>query len=681
MPVVWISRILEDVKYLHDTARVAGVLVPLAALRSARSTGCGEFADLPLLAHWCAATGLRVIQLLPVNDSGGDSSPYSALSAVALHPMYVRIEDLPDRAWVSPQVQQDLQVALDRLRQDHEARLRFDYSAVATGKLNMLRTLHAALQDGLQAADARRLTKEMDAFLQENPWVRGYAVYRALKERRQHRAWMEWGEHRDANPRLVDRLWEDEDLHDTTRFFLWMQMRLAQQFSAAAGEVAAAGVALKGDIPILMNEDSADVWYRREIFQRDLRAGAPPDMFSRLGQNWGFPVYNWENLAQEDFQWWRQRLQQAAQYYHAYRIDHVLGFFRIWAIPAGNSSGLPGFFWPQNGITMEELADAGFDEQRVRWLREPHIPGDRLREAAGDAAAALEGPVVRRIGTEDLFLFAEHLQGEHDVESQPLPPGAPDTLRGWLLEQFRDRVLLPLPDGTCTTAWTFRESWRFQTLSPGERERLEDLAARHGSASNEVWARHGGDLLSFMKESSDMLTCAEDLGVIPEAVPRVLRELGILGLMIPRWSHYWDRPGQPAIPLGEYPEASVCAASVHDTSTMRGWWEQEEGRETLWELAGGTGPCPGTFDVATARTVYRALMRCASRIVVFQMQDLLALTPGLAVKDPATERVNIPGTANSFNWTWRMPVTLETLTGREDLTEEIRELVRYGNRM
>ena len=663
-------------KYPHSDTRIAGLLVPLAALRSEHSTGCGEFADLPALAGWCASAGLKIIQLLPVNDSGGDSSPYSAISACALHPMYLRIDALPELTLIDDTVKRDVQLALNTLRSTQAGRPRFSYDEVNTGKLNILRTIHAALPAGTPS-----LAGEMDHFLEENPWVKAYAVFRTLKDRQEQRAWMHWSKHQEADQALVETLWNTPELQHATRFYQWLQLRLAGQFSQAAAEVSKLGVALKGDIPILMNEDSADVWYRPEVFRRELQAGAPPDMFSRLGQNWGFPVYNWQNLEEENYQWWRQRLRQAARYYHAYRIDHVLGFFRIWAIPRGNSTGLPGFFWPQDGISRDELLEAGFDQERLRWLKEPHIRGDQLREALGPdvQVESLEGAVLRRIGGEDLFLFAPEICGENDLSEIALPQGSPETLRDWLLDQYRDRVFLDLPDGRLATTWTFRECWRFQTLSQGEKERLEEIAARHQSSSNELWAGHGRTLLQFMMETTEMLTCAEDLGVIPEAVPRVMKELGALGLMIPRWSHYWDRPGEPAIPLGEYPAMSVCAPSVHDTSTMRGWWEGEAGREILWELAGQDGPCPQVFDSETARRVYGALMRCGSRIVVFQLQDLLVLDPDLPRTEPAQERVNVPGTANSFNWTWRMPIPLETLNGTTPLTAAIQELVKLRN--
>ncbi len=659
-------------KYPHGNERVAGVLIPLAALRSDHSVGCGEFADLPGLAEWCKAAGLKLIQLLPVNDTGNESSPYSALSAYALHPLYLRIDDLPELESISAETRHSLEVSLKKMRSDFEDAARFDYTGVLLGKINLLRVVYEESRETI--LKDRRLS----SFIGKNPWVRPYSVFRALKDRNKQRAWSQWDEHRDVDAETVERLWKSSALKENARFYAWLQMRLAEQFLAASEAVAAAGVALKGDIPILMNEDSVDAWYNRGVFRPELRAGAPPDMFSELGQNWGFPIYAWENLEQDDYEWWRERLRQAAQYYHAYRIDHVLGFFRIWAIPAQNFSGIVGYFWPQVGIPREELRREGFDEGRIRWLMEPHLTGDDLRTRFGDSFDAFVRKAMAQIGHEDLYLFAPDIRGEQDLTRLEAAP--PDGLnlteeqRDWLLEQYRDRALLELPDGTYAPSWTFRTCSRYQTLSREEQDRFEQIVSNYAARSNELWADHGRRLLRFMRETTDMLTCAEDLGVIPEAVPRVLAETEVLSLRIPRWSHYWDRPGEPLIPLDEYPEASVCAPSVHDTSTMRGWWQNESGREQLWKLLGHKPPCPATFDPATARAVFRSLVQCASRIVVFQLQDLLAFTPELIHADPDQERVNVPGTTNTFNWTWRIPVTVETLRTHPVLNGEIRAL-------
>lgn len=645
----------------------------MGALHSSESAGCGEFADLPAVARWCASVGLQVLQILPVNDTGGDSSPYSAISSCALHPIYLRIQNLPEMSALSPAQRKRIVTRLTALQQMPHESGRFDYHHINTEKRQLLQEIY----------DAAGADTPTDGFLADNPWVPAYAVFRALKDREDQRPWTEWRAHSTGSRELVQRLWEDEsdqELYHAARFYLWVQMRCAEQFAAATVVIDELGVALKGDIPILMNEDSADVWHRPEVFSREVRAGAPPDMFSGLGQNWGFPVYDWQYLKSEDYAWWRERLRRASQYYHAIRLDHVLGFFRIWAIPAGNTTGLLGHFWPQKGITPEELYQEGFDHGRLRWLLEPHIPGEWVREAEGDLSA-LQGTVLQQIGEEDLYNFAPHIPHESALEEavtalEDAGIHITDDLRGLLFDQFRQRVLLPLPDGTYAPGWSYPVCWRYLTLTEGERDRFETLVARHESANNALWAAQGRELLSFILDTTDMLPCAEDLGVVPEAVPRVMGELGVLGLMIPRWSFYWDQPGQPPIPFGQYREESVLASSVHDTSTLRGWWELEEGRETLWELAGQPEPCPEVFNGSTALPVYHGMLKSTSRIVIFQIQDLLVLAPELLSADPQDERINIPGTMERFNWTWRMPLTTEELADHHPLQHTLQELLQ-----
>lgn len=654
-------------QYPHGSSRVTGVLTPLAAISSRQSIGCGEFADLIPLGRWCASNGVGLIQLLPVNDTGGQSSPYSALSAFALHPIYCRISDLPEYAALTGKKERSaLENAIAEARQTHGGRGRFKYESVLMDKLRLLRLVYDT------SGAARRSITEIGAFIAANPWVKPYAAFRYLREKFGRAAWSQWPSHREGTPTQVAEIWSDTGATGELHWHCWVQMRLAGQLHSAAMALDALGVALKGDIPILMNEDSADVWANRTIFNTSLRAGAPPDMFSHLGQNWDFPIYDWAAQERDDFAWWRERLRVAAQFYHAYRIDHVLGFFRIWAIPQRNFSGIPGFFWPQRGLTREDLQEIGFDDGRIRWLAEPHLPGHRLREVLGESWSRIDEGVFEQIGNEDLYLFGPLIRGEMDIEHLGLNRERTE----YLLAQFRNRALIRLPDGTSAATWTFHSCDRFTQLFEDEKERFRGLVAQAAEASNELWAQRSRYLLRVMKESTSMLTCAEDLGVVPEAVPRVLAELEILSLYIPRWAHYWDQPRQPSIPLKDYRSQSVCAPSVHDTSTVRSWWEQESGRDVLWASLGGQGPAPERFVAATAQRVYRGLAGAASQVFILQIQDLLVFEPAWLHPDPTQERINVPGTFNDFNWTYRLPVDLEEFVASERIGGELAAIVR-----
>ncbi len=637
-------------RYPLGGRRVTGVAVPLPALRTAESGGIGEYPDLVPFGALCASVGVELVQLLPVNDTGRQSSPYSAQSAFALHPLYLRLAALPEAKGF------DDDIAAIKREFDDEGRFRF--RELLGAKTAVLRAMFDKNKKAIQA------DRDLAAWTEATTWLKPYAAFCALKERHDFAPWTAWGEYADPTPADLDRILADPELADEARFASWLQWRCEGQFAKAAAELAGRGVALKGDIPILMNEDSADVWASRRYFDRSRRAGAPPDMFSRFGQNWDFPIYDWDAIGRDGFSFWKARLAAASKFYGAFRIDHVLGFFRIWCMGDREGPGYLGRFVPGGGIARAALAKAGFDDNRIRWLSEPHVPGGRLRAALSespDSAADFERVVAStldRIGNEDLFLFKRSIRGDRDLAELPIP----DAARAYLVDAWRDRVLLDRGDAGFVPTWRHHEATAWNTLSGDERGALETLFASLARDDEARWEREGERLLREISSETDMLACAEDLGAVPVCVPRVLERLGILGLRIPRWARAWDAPGHPYTPLGAYPELSVCAASVHDTSTLREWWEREPDSADFWRSLATAGEPKPAWSPETAALVLERLSACSSRIFVAQLQDFLALSKDYASADPKTERINVPGTVNDFNWTWRMPACVETLS-------------------
>jgi 4-alpha-glucanotransferase len=640
-----------------------GVAVPVSALRTAKSFGIGEFSDLVLLGEWCRDAALDLIQILPVNDTGPQSSPYSALSAFALHPVYIRLSDLPELQGTKKAVKQ-IAGEIEKSRREFEKHPRVRFGEVLAAKLAFLRRIYAA------SADSVAKDRNLKEWITRNPWVRAYALFCRLKEKNNGASWTHWKTFRIPTEAMISEAWESPGEGEEIRFYAWVQMRLEEQFRSAAEALDTMGVLLKGDLPILMSEDSADVWVHPDFFRRDLRAGAPPDMFSDTGQNWGFPVYDWEALRKADYSWWKDRLRRAALFYHAYRIDHVLGFFRIWAIPEGETSGVLGYFKPSNFIHKKELYSRGFDDGRIRWLTKPHVPGGEVREAFGAEADLVLEEVFSRIGTEDLFLFRDRVN-EKIIEELPLSGEG----KKFLIRRYRDRALLVVPPDSLAPAWYRDGSRAFGTLGKEERWTLDDLISRYFRDSEERWAREGEELLWFMKNTTDMLTCAEDLGVVPDCVPRVLEELNILGLKIPRWTRRYKEPGEPYVAPKDYPLKTVCAPSVHDTSTLRGWWEEEADRDAFWKVLGLSGPAPRDCGPDTAGKIFSGLLGTGSVLAMFQLQDYFSLSRDFRAADPGEERINIPGTVSETNWSYRMPFTLEDLCEKKALRNTIRKLV------
>ncbi len=644
-----------------------GVLVPVFSLRTKDSLGCGEFADLVLLSDWCKAADLDIIQLLPVNDTGDDSSPYNALSAFALHPAYMRIINLPEFLALETEATKQVQKSLESAKKKFEALPRVEYGSVLKAKLSILEEIfkysHATI-----AADAV-FTK----WLSKNGWARDYAAFKALKVMHRNEGWQGWRpEYRFGNNDVIERIWKDPKLNEKALFFAWLQFRLEEQFLAAAQYLNKNGILLKGDLPIMMNEDSVDVWAHGQNFHLDLRAGAPPDMFSKMGQNWGFPIYNWDYLQKHDYQWWRDRLKQADKFYHAYRIDHVLGFFRIWTIDRHHKDGLLGYFQPSIFLSRNDLFSIGFDEARIKWLVEPHISGQSIRDKFGMRSIEVMGRCFNRLGDEDLYVFKPELRGERDVQEIPLF----DEEREVILKIYQDRALILVDEGLYSPAWHLSECERFYSLPEAEKQSFHDLVAKRAFESEQLWEKQGTKLLQFMIKTVPMLTCAEDLGVIPNCVPGVLNQHGILSLKIPRWARTWDAPGQPYIDLKQYPFLSVCAPSVHDTSSLREWWESSDEKIGFWSVLGLEDPCPSVYDEHVAKKVILRILECNSVFCLFQIQDLFALQADLRIEDAKQERINIPGTIQSSNWSYRIPFSLESLIEHATFSKSIKELVK-----
>ena len=648
--------------------RLIGTVIPVGALRSEKSIGVGEFPDLAEFGGLCAKMGISLVQLLPVNDTGNMSSPYSALTAFGLHPLYLRIGDLSEAAGYETEI--------EAIRKKFNAAVRFPHEALLQAKMDLLRKIYGEHKKKIA------LDPALKAWIQGNPWVKPYAVFRRLKEANGEKSWREWKDHQKIDAAGIEKLWGDPSLKDEHLFWAWIQQALDTQFSAAAAGLARQGILLEGDLPILMNEDSCDVWAQRENFNLELSAGAPPDMYSPEGQNWGFPTYNWQAQSKDGFTWWKARLKSAGKYYQAYRIDHVLGFFRIWASRRKDNSSLLGRYVPFIPVNPKDFEDLSFDKGRIRWICQPHIltgeVWDSLRanwggvfreEEIAAAAARVFERALDRIGNEELWLFKKNIQGEKDICSLDLHPAA----KAFLVKAWGNRIFFEHEKDQFFPVWYYRNSRAYASLSDDEKEHLEALLEQRGADSEKIWEAEGKRLLSVLTASSSMLPCAEDLGAVPACVPRVLAQLNIMGLRVVRWHREWGREGEPYVPFEDYPELSVCTPAVHDSSCLREWWDREADQHQFCDFI-GVPSLPKVYNPGTARILLTKIASAASRFRVFQIQDLLHLSSHWYAADPATERINVPGTSNDFNWTYRLPAAISELMQDQDLIRSVAEL-------
>ena len=319
----------------------AGTVIPIFSLRSEGSFGVGDFGDLKMMVDWVAKTGQRVIQVLPINDTNmthtwQDSYPYNAISIYALHPQYIDFRQMPDiKDEATREKFQQLQKELNALPQ-------IDYERMFAAKMDYLHVLYA------QEGTAVRRTADYKRFIQNNEqWLRPYAEFCYYRDRFGTATFGEWPKPLPKADKKVTDFW------CYVQYYLDRQMRAAHEYARQQR------VILKGDIPIGISRDGVEAWVEPKYFNLNGQAGAPPDPFSADGQNWGFPTYNWDEMMKDGCSWWVRRFRKMAEYFDAYRIDHVLGFFRIWEIPVPEKSGLMGQFSPALGLSKEEIEAYG----------------------------------------------------------------------------------------------------------------------------------------------------------------------------------------------------------------------------------------------------------------------------------------------------------------------------------
>ncbi|MBO4724138.1 MAG: 4-alpha-glucanotransferase [Bacteroidaceae bacterium] len=499
--------------YVHHNNRPrwkgAGTAIPVFSLRSERDFGIGQFTDIKLLVDWASATGQSVIQTLPVNDTTmtgtwRDSYPYSANSSFALNPVYIDLEligKLSDKKFLR---------RAEKERKELNALPAIDYERVAKLKSEYLDRLYSEF--GEQCFKS----KEYKAFFTANrSWLEPYSLYCYLRDKYGTADFHQWKES-EFNPSLLDRFCTPgNERYREIRKHCFIQFHLDKQLTDVKKYANRKGILLKGDIPIGVNRHSADVWIHPELFHTDCQAGAPPDAFAIDGQKWGMPTYNWENMARDGYSWFVTRFRKMADYFDAYRIDHLLGFFRIWEVPLRYNSGLMGRFNPALTYTPQEIWDRGF----------PFNPALHAQAPAGTPE------------TNVLFLEDTHRPGTYHPR----------------INAFDTDVFMQLPEN---------EKAAFRSLH-------DDF---YYSRNNRFWSDSAMSKLPALIEATDMLVCGEDLGMIPACVPEIMDRLRILALEVQRMP---KNMGVSVSDPATYPYMSVCTTSTHDMSVLRTWIEDE----------------------------------------------------------------------------------------------------------
>ena len=685
-----------------DILNKTGVAVPLSALRTESAPVIGEFSSLIEFADFAKKAGLSVIQLLPVLDTGTQSSPYSSLSAFALHPMYIRLSEID---YFKPCYDKDTSFrrTYDLFLQ-HKKDERFDYDFVTNTKDYLLRRMFAVLSNTTHPKKFDEMFDRLLSFIKENEdWLPYYCVYKHFKQRFLQASWKEWGKtFRNMSKEKIWEIWTDKTLEADLYYYAWVQFTAFKQFKKAADYVKSLGITLKGDLPILLNEDSCDVWAFGDVFNQKARAGSPPDGDNPTGQNWGFPCYDFPSQEKNNFAWWRRRISIAAQFFSAYRLDHIPGFFRLWTIPEGELTAEMGHTEPCAPISESQLVKAGFSKERIRWLSQPHIPTEDFIRLIGDPEATREilGLLCERIGREELWLFKASVKSEADIRKISLEKYNIDSsiqieifrrLGSW----WKNRTLLEIAKNKFVPLWKYGESRAWASLSEGEKSILNELFAENSKKQEKLWQKQAEKIFTALTSESEMVACGEDLGVFIPCMEEVLDEFGILGLKVTRWCREWEKEDQPFQDVHSYRKLSVVTPSVHDSSTFREWYDTELKRmvidiphkysnlfiddlkkteQDFFIVDKDTPHFSEKLDPKTCENLFTVYAETSGAWFIPPLQDWLYLDSKYYGADAKQERINIPGTVSAFNWTWRMCVPVEKLSANSKLIGKIKRI-------
>ena len=701
-----------------NTWRGAGVAIPVFSLRTEKSFGVGEFTDLKPLADWCAKTGLKLIQILPVNDTTSthtwtDSYPYSAISAFALHPVYLNLREAASAA---------NRPALEKLeaeRQRLNALPEIDYEAVMKTKLGFLKQIFPSQKT------ATFRSKDYKKFFAGNQhWLQPYAVFCFLRDKFGTADSRQWPSHQRCTPEVLAAFTaEASPDFDAIAFHYFLQFHLHTQLQSAAAHAHARGIILKGDIAIGVSRNGADTWQSPDLYDLSVQAGAPPDPFADKGQNWGFPTYNWPRMTQDGFAWWKQRFAQMGCYFDAFRIDHILGFFRIWNIPAHAVEGILGFFAPAIPVELDEFTARGIPFNRARFV-EPFITDAILRDTFGADADAVKKTFLRPTVPGEYALRTE-FDTQAKVGEAFQPAGSPDSslatnvgvpvrcsdeqatgkspepadknvrpTPGWIPTARDQQIKLGLFDlisnvllfevaGSRGRQFHFRfhieKTASFRALDLQTQGQLMDLYVDYFfRRQDEFWRKQALQKLPALKRVTNMLICGEDLGLVPACVPDVMRDLGLLSLEIQRMP---KTPGLAFSRPADAPYLSVVTPSTHDMSTIRGWWEEDAQltQHFFNDELGLPGAAPATCSGKLNKAVVTQHLASPAMWSIFQLQDLLGMDETLRRADANVERINIPANPKHY-WRYRMHLTLETLVKAENFNRHLHNLVRQHRR-
>ncbi len=666
----------SEVRFTSSARKVAGTAIPVFSLRSEGSFGVGDFGDLKKLIDWAVSTHQQAIQILPINDTTitntwMDSYPYNSISIYAFHPMYIDLRQLGKLK------DKEALAFYEEKRKELNALPQIDYEAVNNTKRAYLKSMYQ------QTGKKVLASAEFKKFFKENEhWLLPYAAFSYLRDQYGTPNFSQWPEHNEYHADEIAAMCIPEsDCYEEIAFYYYIQYNLHIQLLDAGNYAREKGIIFKGDIPIGISRNSVEAWIEPYYFNMNGQAGAPPDAFSTNGQNWGFPTYNWDVMEKDDYQWWQKRFRKMAEYFTAYRIDHILGFFRIWEIPSHSVHGLLGQFVPALPMSVDEIQSYGLTFQKD-FMTKPFINENILNRIFGEKADRVKEIFVQHCH-DDIYEMRSEFDTQRKVEAyfaERKDEESRNICEG--LYTLISNVLF-VPDRKHPSMYhpriAVQNDFIFEVLSPEEKEVFNRLYNHYYyQRHNQFWYQEAMKKLPILTQSTSMLVCGEDLGMVPDCVPWVMEQLQILSLEIQRM------PKNPQHEFGhvwEYPYRSVCTISTHDMATLRGWWEEDYEQTCRYynQVLGHWGEVPTAAPGWVCEEIVRNHLECPSLLCILSFQDWLSMDEEIRYPNVDTERINVPANPRHY-WRYRMHLTLEELMKSNKFNEKMKEMIDAAGR-
>ena len=665
-----------EVQFASMDRKIAGTAIPVFSLRSEGSYGVGDFGDLKKFIDWAEQTHQKAVQILPINDTTItgtwiDSYPYNSISIYAFHPMYIDLRQLGKLK------DKEAAAAYEEKRLELNALPQIDYEGVNNAKREYIRLMFQ--QTGKKVLASAAFKK----FFKENEhWLLPYAAFSHLRDQYGTPDFSQWPEHQTYDAKTIAAMCEPEsECYENIAYYYYIQYNLHIQLLEAGSYARQKGIILKGDIPIGISRNSVEAWIEPYYFNMNGQAGAPPDAFSANGQNWGFPTYNWDVMEQDNYLWWQRRFRKMAEYFTAYRIDHILGFFRIWEIPSHSVHGLLGQFVPALPMGVEEIQNFGLNFQKD-FMTKPFINEDILSRLFGEKAGFVKETFLQH-SHDDIWEMRPEFDTQRKVEAWFTDKKDEESV------EIREKIytlisnVLFVPDRKNPSTYhpriTVQNDFIFERLNDQEKDAFNRLYNHYYyQRHNQFWYNEAMKKLPMLTQCTSMLVCGEDLGMVPDCVPWVMEQLQILSLEIQRMP---KNPQHEFGHLWEYPRRSVCTISTHDMATLRGWWEEDMELTNRYynHVLGNWGEVPATAPAEICEEIVRQHLYSPSLLAILAFQDWLSMDADIRYPDANAERINVPANPRHY-WRYRMHLTIEELMKSKNFNEKLTSMINETGR-